>query len=60
MAKNRLKTVIRHDQISKVALGIVRSEGVRDLNVVAVAKKQVWFRRLFMGIFKTKVTWSAL
>jgi len=39
MAKNRLKTVIRHEQIAEAALDIVRSEGISGLNVAAVATK---------------------
>ena len=39
MAKKRLKTVIRHDQIAEAALDVVRSEGIRGLNVAAVAEK---------------------
>jgi len=39
MAKKRLKTVIRHEQIAEAALNIVRSEGIRGLNVAAVAEK---------------------
>lgn len=39
MAKKRLKTAIRHDQIAEAALDIVRSEGVRGLNVAALAEK---------------------
>ncbi|MBN2438756.1 MAG: TetR/AcrR family transcriptional regulator [Deltaproteobacteria bacterium] len=39
MVKKRLKTVIRHDQIAEAALDIVRSEGIRGLNVAAVAEK---------------------
>jgi AcrR family transcriptional regulator len=39
MAKKRFKTGIRHDQIAEAALDIVRSEGIRGLNVAAVAEK---------------------
>jgi AcrR family transcriptional regulator len=39
MAKKRFGTEIRHDQIAEAALEIVRSEGVRALNVAAVAEK---------------------
>ncbi len=39
MSNKRLKTVIRHDQIAEAALDIVRSEGIRGLNVAAVAEK---------------------
>jgi AcrR family transcriptional regulator len=39
MAKKRLKTDIRHEQIAEAALDIVRSEGIRGLNVAAVAEK---------------------
>jgi AcrR family transcriptional regulator len=39
MAKKRLKTVIRHEQIAEAALDIVRSEGIRGLNIAAVAEK---------------------
>ena len=39
MVKKRLKTVIRRDQIAEAALDIVRSEGIRSLNVAAVAEK---------------------
>jgi AcrR family transcriptional regulator len=39
MEKKRLKTVIRHEQIAEAALDIVRSEGIRGLNVAAVAEK---------------------
>lgn len=38
MAKKRLKTEIRHDQIAEAALEIVRTQGVRALGVVAVAE----------------------
>jgi AcrR family transcriptional regulator len=39
MVKKRFKTGIRHDQIAESALDIVRSEGIRRLNVAAVAEK---------------------
>ena len=39
MVKKRLSTEVRHEQIAEAALGIVRSEGVRALNVAAVADK---------------------
>ena len=39
MVKKRLKTVIRRNQIAEAALDIVRSEGIRSLNVAAVAEK---------------------
>ncbi len=39
MAKNRLGTGIRQDQIAEAALDIVRSHGIRALNVAAVAEK---------------------
>lgn len=39
MAKKRFRTEIRHDQIAEAALDIVRAEGIRALNVSAVAKK---------------------
>ena len=39
MAKKRLKTDIRHEQIAEAALDIVRSEGIKGLNVAAVAEK---------------------
>jgi AcrR family transcriptional regulator len=39
MIKKRFKTGIRHDQIAESALDIVRSEGIRRLNVAAVAEK---------------------
>jgi len=39
MVKKRLSTEVRHEQIAEAALDIVRSEGVRALNVAAVAEK---------------------
>ncbi len=39
MLKKRLKTAIRHEQIAHAALDIVRSDGIRGLNVAAVAEK---------------------
>ena len=39
MAIKRLKTDIRHEQIAEAALDIVRSEGIKGLNVAAVAEK---------------------
>ena len=39
MAKKRLKTDIRHEQIAEAALDIVRSEGIKGLNVAVVAEK---------------------
>ena len=39
MAKKRLGTDIRQEQIAEAALDIVRSNGVRALNVAAVAEK---------------------
>ena len=39
MVKKRFKTVVRHDQIAAAALDIVRAEGIRGLNVAAVAEK---------------------
>ena len=39
MAQQRLETAIRHEQIAEAALDIVRSDGVKGLNVAAVAKK---------------------
>jgi AcrR family transcriptional regulator len=39
MAKKRFGTDIRHDQIAEAALEIVRAQGVRALNVVAVAER---------------------
>ena len=39
MAKQRLETAIRHEQIAEAALDIVRSDGVKGLNVAAVAQK---------------------
>jgi AcrR family transcriptional regulator len=39
MVKKRFETAIRHDQIAEAALDIVRSNGIKGLNVAAVAKK---------------------
>jgi AcrR family transcriptional regulator len=39
MAKQRFGTAIRHEQIAEAALDIVRSGGVKGLNVAAVAQK---------------------
>jgi AcrR family transcriptional regulator len=39
MTKKRFATQIRHDQIAEAALEIVRANGVRALNVTAVAEK---------------------
>jgi AcrR family transcriptional regulator len=39
MAKKRLGTEIRQDQIAEAALDIVRNDGIRALNVAAVAEK---------------------
>ena len=39
MVKKRFETAIRQDQIAEAALDIVRSEGIRGLNVAAVADK---------------------
>ena len=39
MAKRRLGTEIRQEQIAQAALDVVRSQGIRALNVAAVAKK---------------------
>lgn len=39
MTKKRLGTEIRQDQIAEAALDIVRYEGIRALNVAAVAEK---------------------
>lgn len=39
MVKKRLKTAIRYAQIAEAALDIIRSEGIRGLNVAAVAAK---------------------
>jgi AcrR family transcriptional regulator len=39
MAKNRFGTDIRREQIAEAALGIVRSQGIKALNVAAVAQK---------------------
>ena len=39
MAKKRLGTEIRQDQIAEAALDIVRKDGVRALNVASVAEK---------------------
>ena len=39
MVRKRLSTDVRHEQIAEAALDIVRSEGVRALNVAAVAEK---------------------
>jgi AcrR family transcriptional regulator len=39
MAKKRLGTEIRQDQIAGTALDIVRNDGIRALNVAAVAEK---------------------
>jgi AcrR family transcriptional regulator len=39
MAKTRLGKTIRQDQIAEAALDIVRSEGIRALNLAAVADK---------------------
>jgi AcrR family transcriptional regulator len=39
MAKKRLGTEIRQDQIAGAALDIVRNDGIRALNVAAVAEK---------------------
>jgi AcrR family transcriptional regulator len=38
MVKKRFRTDIRQDQIAAAALGIVRSQGVKALNVAAVAE----------------------
>ena len=39
MVKKRLSTDVRHEQIAESALDIVRAEGIRALNVAAVAEK---------------------
>ena len=39
MVKKRFKTAIRHDQIAEAALDIIRSRGIKGLNVAAVAEK---------------------
>jgi AcrR family transcriptional regulator len=39
MVKKRLGTEIRQDQIAEAALDIVRKDGIRALNVAAVAEK---------------------
>jgi AcrR family transcriptional regulator len=39
MVKKRFETAVRHDQIAEAALDIVRSDGIKGLNVAAVAKK---------------------
>ena len=39
MVRKRFGTAVRHDQIAEAALDIVRLEGVRRLNVAAVAKR---------------------
>ena len=39
MARKRLSTDVRHEQIAEAALAIVRAEGIRALNVAAVADK---------------------
>ncbi len=39
MHKKRLRTDIRQDQIAEAALNIARSQGIRALNVAAVAQK---------------------
>lgn len=39
MVKKRFGTAIRHEQIAEAALDIVRSDGIKGLNVAAVAKK---------------------
>jgi AcrR family transcriptional regulator len=39
MHKKRLRTDIRQDQIAEAALDIARSQGIRALNVAAVAQK---------------------
>ncbi|WP_419655504.1 transcriptional regulator, TetR family [Desulfosarcina variabilis str. Montpellier] len=39
MVKKRFDTAIRHEQIAEAALDIVRSDGIKGLNVAAVAKK---------------------
>ncbi|MEE4600915.1 MAG: TetR/AcrR family transcriptional regulator [Desulfobacteraceae bacterium] len=39
MIKKRFETAVRHEQIAEAALDIVRSDGIKGLNVAAVAKK---------------------
>jgi AcrR family transcriptional regulator len=39
MVKKRFETAIRYEQIAEAALDIVRSDGIKGLNVAAVAKK---------------------
>ncbi len=39
MAKERLDTQIRREQITEAALGLVASQGVRRLNIAAVARR---------------------
>jgi AcrR family transcriptional regulator len=39
MVKKRFETAIRHEQIAEAALDIVRSDGIKGLNLAAVAKK---------------------
>jgi AcrR family transcriptional regulator len=39
MIKKRFETAVRHEQIAEAALDIVRSDGIKGLNVAAVSKK---------------------
>jgi len=39
MVKKRFETATRHEQIAEAALDIVRSDGIKGLNLAAVAKK---------------------
>jgi AcrR family transcriptional regulator len=54
MVKKRFKTAIRHEQIAEAALDIVRSDGVKGLNVAAVAKRVGFVPSAVYRHFKNK------
>jgi TetR/AcrR family transcriptional regulator, fatty acid metabolism regulator protein len=54
MAKQRFGTNLRREQIAEAALDIVRSQGIRALNVAAVAKKMDMVPSALYRHFKSK------